>query len=76
MPKPSKKVALNEITRAYNEMHEALKFYKAGIGHFYKCINFAKSNLDGEAIAFMNDSNLKIDCALRLANAAPEIIEA
>lgn len=70
-----KKVPLNEITAAYNAMHEALKFYKAGIDHFYKHINFAKSNLDAEAIAFMNDSNIKIDRALKLANAAPEIIE-
>lgn len=72
--KPSKKVALNEITQAYNEMHDALKYYKAGIDHFYKCINFAKSHLDAEAIEFMNDSNLKINAALKLANEAPEII--
>lgn len=75
MAKTSKKIALNEITKAYNAMYEALKFYKEGIDHFYKCINFGKSNLDGEAIAFMNESNLKIDAALRTANAAPVIIE-
>lgn len=71
----SKKIALNEITKAYNEMHEALKFYKVGIDHFYKCINFKASHLDAEAIGFMNESNIKIDKALNTAKAAPEIIE-
>lgn len=70
-----KKIALNEITKAYNEMHDALKYYKAGIDHFYKCINFSKSNLDAEAVAFMNDSNIKISNALKTAAAAPIIIE-
>lgn len=31
MAKTPKKVSLNEITAAYNAMHEALNFYKAGI---------------------------------------------
>jgi hypothetical protein len=70
-----KKIALNEITRAYNEMHEALKFYKSGIDHFYKCINFKASHLDAEALAFMNESEIKISKALKTAAAAPEIIE-
>lgn len=70
-----KKVSLNEITAAYNAMKEALEFYESGIDHFYKCINFGKSNLDAEAISFMNDSNIKIGGALKLAKAAPEIIE-
>lgn len=73
--KPNKKVAINEITAAYNAMHEALKYYKAGIDNFYKCINFGKSNLTGEAITFMNESNLKISNALYLADKAPVIIE-
>jgi hypothetical protein len=55
-----------------NEMYEALKFYQKGIGHFYNCINFAKSALDGEAIAFMNDSGIKINTALRNADAKPK----
>jgi hypothetical protein len=71
----SKKVALNEITTAYNQMKEALDYYNNGICHFYKCIDFGKSNLDAEAIEFMNESNLKITKALALANCAPEIIE-
>lgn len=72
----NKKIALNEITKAYNEMFEALKFYQKGIDHFYKCINFGKSRLDAEAIAFMNDSNIKISKALKTAEASPVIIEA
>lgn len=71
-----KKIPLNQITKAYNEMHEALKYYAAGIDHFYSCINFAKSHLDAEAITFMNDSDLKIKRALKTANEAPVIIEA
>ena len=72
----TKRVHLNQITKAYNEMKSALEFYKKGIGHFYKCINFKASHLDAEAIAFMNDSEIKISNALKLANEAPEIIEA
>lgn len=71
-----KRIALNEITRAYNEMHEALKYYQAGIDHFYKRINFGASNLDAEAIDFMNQSNIKITNALKTANSAPVIVEA
>jgi hypothetical protein len=71
----SNKIALNEITKAYNEMHEALKYYKDGINHFYKCINFGASHLDAEAIEFMNQSQIKIGNALKTAAAAPEIIE-
>lgn len=71
----AKKISLNEITKAYNEMHEALKYYKTGIDHFYKKVNFGASNLDAEAITFMNESNLKITSALKTANAAPIIIE-
>lgn len=76
MAKNKNRIALNEITKAYNEMHEALKFYKAGIDNFYKGINFGASNLNAEAIAFMNESNIKISNALKTANAAPVIIEA
>lgn len=72
----NKKIPLNQITKAYNEMREALEFYKNGIDHFYKCIDFGKSKLDAEAIAFMNESNVKISNALKTANAAPVIIEA
>lgn len=72
--KPNR-VALNEITKAYNEMHEALKFYKKGISHFYKCINFGASNLDAEAVSFMNESEIKISNALKAAEAAPVIVE-
>lgn len=71
----SKKIPLNQITAAYNEMYEALKYYKAGISHFYKCINFGASNLDADAIRFMNDSEIKISNALKTAEAAPEIVE-
>lgn len=71
----AKKVHLNEITKAYNEMYEALKYYKAGIDHFYKCINFGASHLDADAIRFMNESELKISAALNTANAAPTIVE-
>lgn len=71
----NKKIALNEITKAYNEMYEALKFYKAGIDHFYRCINFGASPLDAEAAAFMNESNIKITNALKTADAAPIIVE-
>lgn len=68
MATKNKKMALNEITNAYNAMHEALRYYKAGIDHFYNCINFKKSPLDADAIAFMNDSNIKISKALKLAD--------
>ena len=73
--KQTKKIALNEITKAYNEMHEALKYYKAGIKHFYNCINFKDNHLDAKAIDFMNQSELKISAALRTVEAAPEIVE-
>lgn len=71
-----KNIALNEITGAYNKMHEALKFYKKGIDHFYSRINFGASPLDAEAITFMNESNIRITEALKAANTSPVIIEA
>lgn len=75
MAKPNKKIALNEITKAYNEMKSALEYYEQGIKHFYKCINFGASYLDAEAVTFMNESEIKIRQALKTAKAAPEIIE-
>jgi hypothetical protein len=56
---------LIDAERKITEMREALLYYKQGIDHFYKCINFGKSNLDAEAIEFMNDSNIKISKALQ-----------
>lgn len=52
---------------SHNDLLEALQYYKNGIDHFYKCINFGKSFLDAEAIEFMNDSNIKIDNAIKKA---------
>lgn len=49
------------------ELLEALLYYKQGIDHFYKCINFGKSTLDAKAIEFMNDSNIKIYRAIKKA---------
>jgi hypothetical protein len=58
--------AENETLKASNALLiDALKYYKEGIDHFYKCINFGKSALDAKAIMFMNDSNIKIDKALQ-----------
>ena len=56
----------SDIMSEHHQMHEALKYYQKGIDHFYKCINFGKSNLDAEAIVFMNDSNIKISNVLKL----------
>lgn len=62
-----------QLVKAYNEMYDALEYYQQGIDHFYKCINFGKSALDGEAITFMNDSNIKISQALREAKKLPKL---
>lgn len=62
-----------QLAKAYNEMYEALKYYKGGIDQFYKKINFGKSNLDAEAIEFMNESNIKINSALKEADKLPPV---
>lgn len=56
------------MVKAYNEMYEALKYYKAGIDHFYKHINFGASNLDAQSIEFMNNSQINITNALHTAD--------
>jgi hypothetical protein len=54
-----------QLLEQRNEMLDALEFYRKGIEHFYDCINFKQSNLDSEAISFMNESNIKIREAIR-----------
>lgn len=41
------------------------KDFAAGWKHFCDCIDFGKSNLDAEAIAFMNEMPSKVAEALR-----------
>lgn len=56
-----------KLIAAAPELLEALLYYKAGIDHFYSCINFKESFLDAESIEFMNDSNIKISNAIKKA---------
>lgn len=58
------------MSEAAKEMQEAIEYYLKGIQHFYKCINFAKSNLDSDAIIFMNDSEINFRKALKAAKDA------
>ena len=39
--------------------------FEKGLKHFYDCINFEKSNLDAEAIRFMNEVPGKVIAALK-----------
>lgn len=60
-----KKIA-KEIA-ANPEMKEAIEFYLKGVKHFFKCIDWGKSFLDAEAIAFMNEHELKFRNAIKKA---------
>lgn len=54
-----------KLTSTCPDLFEALLFYKKGVNHFYDRINIDNSYMDAEAIAFMNESLLKIDIALK-----------
>lgn len=70
-----KEIANFKLMAAAKEMYEALKYYKDGIDHLYKCIDFGKSFLDAEAISFMNESGIKINNAIKNAETAPNYIK-
>ena len=57
--------SIEKITSTCPDLLEALLFYKKGVNHFYDRINIDNSFLDAEAIAFMDESLLKIDKALK-----------
>jgi hypothetical protein len=57
--------SIEKITSTCPDLLKALLFYKKGVNHFYDRINIDNSYLDVEAIAFMDESLLKIDKALK-----------
>ena len=68
LSKPTEELEANiALMNAAPEMLEALIYYKNGIDHFYKCIDFASSFLDAEAITFMNTAGLQINAAIKKA---------
>lgn len=71
--KQKTRVKIEQIVKAYNEMLHAVRYYKDGIDHFYKHINFAKSNLDADSILFMNEHQIKFSKALKLAEEVGEV---
>lgn len=60
-----KKTTTADLLLQNKKMKDAIKYYLNGINHFYGCIDFGKSNLDGEAIDFMNQSNIKLTNAVK-----------
>ena len=52
---------------------EAVEYYEGGIDYFYSRIDFGKSSLDAKAINFMNESNIKIRQALKLAKGGQDV---
>ncbi len=70
--KNNKSVSPTSFTHEQSlKMFEAIKLYKEGIDHFYKCINFKQSALDAGAITFMNESGIKMNDAFCLATTQP-----
>lgn len=51
------------LCKAAPALVEAGKEFVAGWTHFLNCINFSKSNLDADAIRFMNEVPGKIEQA-------------
>ena len=55
------------LNRVAPEMADASKDFLDGWLHFCDCIDFAKSNLDADAVRFMNEVPGKIQTAFRAA---------
>jgi hypothetical protein len=56
-----------KLIAAAPELLESILYYKKNIDAFYKCIDFGKSNLNAEAISFMNEHLVKFTNVIKKA---------
>lgn len=56
-----------EKSKEFQDVIDAGKKVLEGLPHFYKCINFDDSHLDGEAIMWMNECPGGLALAIELA---------
>lgn len=62
-------IEVQKLRRINADMIEALQYYEKGVNHFYDSINFGASNLDAEAIDYMNTVGIKIRQSMQQATA-------